>query len=71
MIEYEFCPITILWFSSIFVLQKFRCILNFIHTLKIFVRARTLASGLVGIHIVIVGIRLQTEFRVIVDVDVW
>jgi len=34
------------------------------------VRARTPAFGLIGIRMVIIGIRLQTWMRVIVDVDV-
>jgi hypothetical protein len=37
---------------------------------KIIVRARIPASGLIGIRMVIIGIRLQTWMRVIVDVDV-
>jgi len=34
------------------------------------VRARTPAFGLIGIRVVIIGIRLQTWMRVIVGVDV-
>jgi hypothetical protein len=55
--------------NRLFCLCAHNCISPF--TLYIVVRARMPASGLIGIRMVIIGIRLQTWMRVIVDVDVY